>query len=178
MAFLVRNMFELFIVRDCSEVAIHPLILTKEGTFRAANPKMKIDKKAYYRQSELLSKFDFTQMDKLQRLAFSLNLRYEKIADEFGNIGLMTNGYGLSLATQMQLKTFGGGTVNHLDLYGDSTIEDVIEGLELMEEDSRVKTVMMNMFAGQLSLKPLAEGVVKAIERGSFTKPLVLRLRG
>ena len=117
-------------------------------------------------------------MDKLQRLAFSLNLRYDKIADEFGNIGLMTNGYGLSLATQMQLKTFGKGTVNHLDLYGDSTIEDVIEGLELLQEDSRVKIVMMNLFAGQLSLKPLAEGVVTAINRGSFSKPLVMRLRG
>lgn len=87
-------------------------------------------------------------MDKLQRLAFSLNLRYDKIPDENGNIGLMTNGYGLSLATQMQLKTFDRGTVNHLDLYGDSTIEDVIEGLELLQEDSRVKIVMMNLFAG------------------------------
>lgn len=178
MAFLVRNMFELFIVRDCSEVAIHPLILTKEGTFRAANPKMKIDSKSYYRQSELLSKFDFTQMDKLQRLAFSLNLRYEKIADPHGNIGLMTNGWGLSLATQSQLKEFGGATANHLDLYGDSTIEDVIEGLELLEEDPRVKIVMIHIFAGQLSLKPLAEGVVKAFDRGSFSKPLVMRVRG
>ena len=36
--FLFRNLYECFIQRDCQDITISPLVLTKEGKFRAVSP--------------------------------------------------------------------------------------------------------------------------------------------
>ena len=49
LAFLIKNCYECFVQRDCDEILINPLIWTKEGDFRAANPKINIDDNSLYR---------------------------------------------------------------------------------------------------------------------------------
>ena len=49
LAFLIRNLYECYIQRDCEEVLINPLVFTKDHTFRAANPRMNIDDNSLYR---------------------------------------------------------------------------------------------------------------------------------
>lgn len=60
---------------------------------------MEIDENSLYRQSEILALIDNTQINKLERIASFNELRYKKLNNEAGNIGLITNGKGLSMAT-------------------------------------------------------------------------------
>ena len=106
------------------------------------------------------------------------DLNYEKINGDEGNIGLITNGYGLALATTDLLDQMHGKAANYLDLNGGSSIEDVLQALDLMEYDKRVKVVLINLFGGALDIKPIAEGIVKAISLKVISKPLVIRVRG
>lgn len=53
LAFLIRNCFECFEQRDCAQVLINPLVVTKDGYFRAANPTIEIDDNSLYRQAEM-----------------------------------------------------------------------------------------------------------------------------
>ena len=60
LASLINNCYKCYVQRDCQEVLINPLVLTKENNFRAPNPRLCIDDNAYYRQSEMLDLDDST----------------------------------------------------------------------------------------------------------------------
>ena len=49
LAFIVKNLYECFVQRDCDMITVNPLIFTKDGNFVAANPRVFIDKNAHYR---------------------------------------------------------------------------------------------------------------------------------
>ena len=114
----------------------------------------------------------------LERIASLNDLRYEKINGDEGNIGLITNGYGLALATTDLLDQMGGKAANYFDLTGGGSIDDILQGLDLMEYDKRVKVVLINLFGGILDIKPVAEGIIKAVHQKVTTKPLIVRVRG
>lgn len=117
-------------------------------------------------------------MNILERIALLHELRYEKINGDEGNIGLITNGDGLALATSDLLGQKNGKAANYLDLPGGGSIEDVLEALALMEFDKRVKVVFINLFGGALDIKPIAEGIIKATHMKVINKPLVIRVKG
>ena len=177
LAFLVKNLYECFLQRDCENITINPLVFTKQRRFRAANPRITIDPKSHYRQAEILSSFDITQMSPQERIAQNANLRYAS-RREGGNIGMITNGIGASMAIDDLIASYGGRTANFLDLYGDSAVEDVHEGLALLEFDSRVKCIVVNTFGGIFEILSLARAVVLQRRLGVSTKPIVLRIRG
>ena len=60
LAFLIRNLYECYVQRDCKEVLINPLVFTKDEMFRAANPRMNIDDNSLYRQAEMMNLYDNT----------------------------------------------------------------------------------------------------------------------
>ena len=49
LAFIVKNLYECFVQRDCDKITVNPLIYTKQGEFCAANPRVYIDPNAHYR---------------------------------------------------------------------------------------------------------------------------------
>lgn len=79
LAFLIKNCFECFIQRDCSQILLNPVIFTKDRQFRAANPIIEIDDNSLYRQAEMYILDDSAQVENLQRIAALHNLKYVKI---------------------------------------------------------------------------------------------------
>ena len=101
-----------------------------------------------------------------------------KLNNEEGNIGLITNGVGLSAATIDLLDHLHGKVANYLDLTSASSIEDILYGLDLMEYDERVKVILINIFGGGVDTQRISEGIVKAQRNDVCTKPIVIRFRG
>ena len=58
------------------------------------------------------------------------------------------------------ISSYGGRTANYLDLFGDSAIEDVHEGLALLELDERVKCIVINLFCGQFEVIPFVRALL------------------
>ena len=58
MLYIVKNLWECFVQRDAKTIEVNPLVLTKQGEFKAANSKVFIDDDALYRQAELYTLFD------------------------------------------------------------------------------------------------------------------------
>lgn len=81
------------------------------------------------------------------------------------------------MATNDITSIYGGKLTNFMDLDGDSTIEDMMEALDLLEQDPRVKVIFLNMFAGVKNLNSVINGLIKAREFG-LKKHMVIRLRG
>ena len=76
------------------------------------------------------------------------------------------------------ISSYGGKTVNYLDLYGDSAFEDVQEGLTILEFDTRVKCIVVNTFGGIFEILTLVKALIHQRKQGIQKKPIVLRIRG
>ena len=57
-SFLIKNLYECFLQRDCTEIFINPLVLTPHKKFVAANAIIRIDDDSLYRQQELSTAID------------------------------------------------------------------------------------------------------------------------
>jgi succinyl-CoA synthetase beta subunit len=117
--YLIMHLYECFIERDCEFLEVNPLVLTKEGNLMAVQSNVQIDDSALFRQAELEAEMDRSQFTYTERIAENFDLTYEKAKDH-GNIGVICNGAGLTMATMDLIKEKGGAPANFFDCGGPS----------------------------------------------------------
>jgi succinyl-CoA synthetase beta subunit len=80
-----------------------------------------------------------------------------------GSIGCMVNGAGLAMATMDIIKLHGGSPANFLDVGGGASADQVTKAFELLNSDSRVHAILVNIFGGIMRVRLwLREGEVPA----------------
>ncbi len=172
---MLRNLYSLFVARDCSLLEINPLVVTAEGAIIALDAKIDIDSNGLYRQKDLLELRDTGEEDPLEVEASQHNLNYINLS---GNVGNMVNGAGLAMATMDIIKKAGAEPANFLDVGGGANAEMVENGFRIILADENVKAVLINIFGGILRCDVLAEGVVKAARKTGINVPVVIRMEG
>ena len=94
-----------------------------------------------------------------------------------GNIGVIANGAGLTMATLDALTLHKGKPRNFLDLGGTDNVDTVVNAFELvMKADP--KAILVNIFGGVTKCDTVANGIVAAKDRLKISKPIVVRLSG
>ena len=171
----VRGLFDLFLEKDCSQVEINPMIVTKEGDLFAIDGKVNFDDNALYRHPEIAVLRDPEEEDERERAAKEIDLAYVGLD---GSIGCMVNGAGLAMATLDMIHHCGGTPANFLDAGGGADKEKVKEAFKLILRDDNVKTILVNIFGGIVRCDLIAEGVVAAADELGVEVPLVVRLQG
>ena len=171
----MMNVFRAFYDLDATLIEINPLALTNAGDIVAIDCKMSFDDAALYRHKDIEELRDDAEIDPLELEAARHDLNYVKLT---GNIGLMVNGAGLSMATMDIIKQFGGKPANFLDVSGAATPERVAAAFKLIYSDPDVKGILVNIFGGMMRCDSIAEGLVSAAREVSLGKPLVVRLEG
>ncbi|MBF0450703.1 MAG: ADP-forming succinate--CoA ligase subunit beta [Candidatus Magnetomorum sp.] len=172
---MVRNLYELFVMYDCSLLEINPLVITQEKQLMAIDAKINFDDNALYRQKEVIEYRDVDEEDPLEVEASKYNLNYIKMD---GNIGNMVNGAGLAMATMDIIKQAGAEPANFLDVGGGANAEQVENAFRIMLSDTNVKGILINIFGGILRCDVLATGVVEASRKVGLTLPVVVRMEG
>ncbi|HUZ80501.1 MAG TPA: hypothetical protein VMV28_07800 [Thermoplasmata archaeon] len=96
-----------------------------------------------------------------------------------GNIGVIANGAGLTMATLDVLTEFGGHPGVFLDLGGTDDPAKVSEAFLLMAQ-ARPRAVFLNIFGGVTRCDTVATGLVQAMGQIPPAErfPLVARIRG
>jgi succinyl-CoA synthetase beta subunit len=171
----IRNLYNLFMSCDCSLVEINPLVITASGDVIAGDAKVDIDNNALFRQKELASIYDYSEMDPLERKADEFDLSYIRLD---GSVGCMVNGAGLAMATMDVIQAAGAKPANFLDVGGGAGEGKIGKGLEIILSDKRVKAILINIFGGILRCDVLAKGVCSAASNVSVDVPMIVRLRG
>jgi succinyl-CoA synthetase beta subunit len=161
--------------KDCDMIEINPLVLTNKGQVMCADSKVTVDSNALFRQKELAAQEDKSQDNAKEAHAKQFDLNYIHIG---GNIGCLVNGAGLAMSTMDIISQYGGTPANFLDVGGSAEGEALTEALKLLNNDTEVQAIFINIFGGILRCDRLAESVIKANEANKFTKPIVLRLKG
>lgn len=160
---------------DATMLEINPLARTSEGGVLALDAKMTFDDNALYRHSLIAEFRDKTQEDPNEMEAADRGLNYVGLE---GNIGCIVNGAGLAMATMDIVKLKGGEPANFMDIGGGASPSRVAKAFRLVQSDSKVQAVLVNIFAGINRCDWVAQGVIEAVERFKPQIPVVVRLAG
>ncbi|WP_149957593.1 ADP-forming succinate--CoA ligase subunit beta [Zafaria cholistanensis] len=178
----IVKLWDVFKKEDATLVEVNPLVRTGAGDIIALDGKVSLDENAGFRQPGHAALEDKAAADPIETRAKELDLNYVKLDGEVGIIG---NGAGLVMSTLDVVAYAGenhGGVkpANFLDIGGGASAEVMANGLDIILNDSQVKSVFVNVFGGITACDAVANGIVQALEilGDKATKPLVVRLDG
>ena len=172
---LIKNLVKLFTEKDFALIEINPLVVNTEGRLNCLDGKINVDGNALYRQEALSKMRDISQEDNLELEASKWGLNYVTLD---GSVGCMVNGAGLAMGTMDIIKLYGGFPANFLDVGGAVNRESVTEAFKIIVSDSKVKSILINIFGGIVRCDVVAEGIVSAIQDVGIEIPVVVRLKG
>ena len=172
---LIKNLVKLFTEKDFALIEINPLVVNTEGRLNCLDGKINVDGNALYRQEALSKMRDISQEDQLELEASKWGLNYVTLD---GSVGCMVNGAGLAMGTMDIIKLYGGFPANFLDVGGAVNRESVTEAFKIIVSDSKVKSILINIFGGIVRCDVVAEGIVSAIQDVGIEIPVVVRLKG
>ncbi|ADJ29221.1 ADP-forming succinate--CoA ligase subunit beta [Nitrosococcus watsonii] len=172
---IMEKMYRLFLEQDASLVEMNPLVVTEQGDLLALDAKVVLDDNAAFRHATWEALRDPTQENQKEVEARTHGLSY--IALE-GDIACMVNGAGLAMATMDLIKLQHGEPANFLDVGGTATAERVTEAFKLILTDTKVKSILVNIFGGIVRCDLIAEGIIQAVQEVEIQLPVVVRLEG
>ncbi|MCS6776854.1 MAG: succinate--CoA ligase subunit beta, partial [Chloroherpetonaceae bacterium] len=171
----IRQLYNAYLAADALLAEINPLAVTDDGRVLAADAKLDIDDSALFRHPDLEALEEESYEDPLEARASLAGIAYVRLG---GNIGILCNGAGLTMATMDVVKSAGGSPANFLDVGGGASAERVKACLELVLSDPNVRGILINIFGGITRGDEVARGIIAATESMTITVPIVVRLAG
>jgi succinyl-CoA synthetase beta subunit len=169
---LLRRLWSLFWENDCELVEINPLVQTQEGRLIAGDAKITINDDSLYRHKDLADMEE--ELTPLEKEAKDYGIAFVQLD---GNIGVIANGAGLTMATLDNLALHGGKGGVFLDLGGTDDPKKAEQAFELMIKASP-KVILLNIFGGMTKCDSVAEGVLAVKQRLGISIPVIARIRG
>lgn len=195
---IVEKMYRLFVEKDLDLVEINPLGISPKGEVMALDGKVSANNDALGRHPDLValgekkadSKLPGDKRRQADRRSAHSNLLHSplelggssqsqfsnaeslNLVELEGNIGVLCNGVGLTMATLDAVTHEGGKPANFvnlgsLDRYdGTKTLRDRLElSLELVSQDKSVKVVLVHILASTAASEATISAVVGYLER-------------
>ncbi len=167
---LLPKLYKMFREMDAELAEINPLALTPEGLI-AADAKVTIDDDALYRHPQLPM---IKEKTALELKAEELDLAYVELE---GDIAVMANGAGITMATLDMVQHYGGSPANFLDFGGGADVEKTSQALELLL-GTNPKVLLINIFGGITRCDVVAEAFARVRESKGIELPVSFRLVG
>jgi succinyl-CoA synthetase beta subunit len=172
---IVENLYRCFVESDAMLCEVNPLIVTPEGEVRALDSKFTVDESALFRHPDIAEMRDVEAADPQERFAREKGVTYVKLD---GDVGILGNGAGLSMSTVDVVVVAGGRPANFCDLGGGGDAQGVVDALEVITSDDRVRSIFFNIFGGITRGDEVARGILTALQRMKIELPIVVRLDG
>ncbi len=171
---IITGLYRLFIDYDCELAEINPLVVKGDGGLLAIDSKVIIDDNALYRHPELQERMG-REMDEYETESRRLGFSYVELD---GNIGVICNGAGLTMATMDTVLVLGGKPANFLDIGGGARADRVEGAVSLLLRHPKVKILFINILGGITRCDEVARGIVNALRKSGLEKEMVVRLKG
>ena len=172
---MMVKLHDAFNESDATLIEVNPMVVTKDRDVIALDSKVTIDNSALYRHEDLAGLEEGFIEDPQERMAKEKGLTYVKLD---GDIGILGNGAGLCMSTLDVVAQAGGQPANFLDAGGGSKAEAIIDALEVITSDQKVRAILFNIFGGITRGDEIAKGIIEASQRVEIGVPLVVRLDG
>ena len=169
---VISKIYKLFREYDCELVEINPLIIKKDGGVMALDSKVNINDDAMYRHTDIEP--EVVELTPLEKDAKEKGIAFIQLE---GNIGVIANGAGLTMATLDALTHYEGKGGVFLDLGGTDDPEKVKQAFELMKK-AKPKVIFLNLFGGITRCDSVAKGVKAVITKEGIDCPVITRIKG
>ncbi|MDD1706643.1 MAG: succinyl-CoA synthetase subunit beta [Methanoregulaceae archaeon] len=163
---VIQSLYRVFLAKDALLAEINPLVTSATGVY-AADAKLIIDDNALGRQG-IIQNRDLTERE---REAEKYGFSYVEL---HGNIGVIGNGAGLTMATLDLIEYYRGHAANFLDVGGGADQERVMHAVRLVAADPSVKVIVVNLLGGITRCDDVARGIISA----GIPQPVIVRLAG
>lgn len=167
---LLPRLYQLFREKDCELVEINPLVVSQDRLI-AADAKITIDDEALYRHPELPR---VEERNEAEQKAHAIGLSFVQLD---GDIAIMANGAGITMATLDAIQYYGGAPANFLDAGGGANVEQTAQALELLLS-TNPKAIFINIFGGITRCDDVAQAFLQVNRQKSIDIPVVIRLVG
>ncbi|MGC8912387.1 MAG: succinate--CoA ligase subunit beta [Thermoplasmata archaeon] len=167
---IIRQMYEIFRCEDAELVEINPLA-DVGGKLVAADAKVIIEDDALFRHPEY--KNVPQELTELERKAKEKDISFIQLD---GDIGIIANGAGLTMATLDAITYYGGKPAVFLDLGGTDDVEKVKEAFKLVLEINP-RCVLVNIFGGVTKCDTVAKGIVEVLGNNAKIR-IAARIKG
>lgn len=171
---IMGAMYRVMLDYDAELVEFNPLALVKGGGLVALDAKLIIDDNSLWKHPGLVEKYS-RELSFYEKKARELGFSYVELT---GDVGIIANGAGLTMATMDTISLYGIKPANFLDVGGGASADKVYEAVKLLLEHPRVKALLINIFGGITRCDEIARGVVRALQTIGFSKPIVVRMLG
>jgi succinyl-CoA synthetase beta subunit len=165
----------MFVATDAMLVEVNPLIVTGERQVVALDSKVTVDDNALGRQPQVAEMRNPSAEDRQEQMAKEKGVTYVKLD---GEVGILGNGAGLVMSTLDVVAQAGGRPANFLDVGGGAKAEEIVDALEVLLSDEKVKAVLFNIFGGITRCDEVANGILQALDQIDVRVPIVVRLDG
>lgn len=171
---ILDGMWKIMNDLDLELVEFNPLALTCSEELVALDAKIIVDDNSLYKHPEFAEKA-LREYSDVEFEARKLGFAYVELD---GDIGIIGNGAGLTMATMDLVKLYGGRPANFLDVGGGASRERIKEAVSILLNHPRTKVVLVNIFGGITRCDEVAAGLVAALKETGSRKPVVVRLLG
>jgi len=170
---VLDGLWSAFVGEDIELVEINPLAVVGNAVI-ALDAKVIIEDDAAFRHPQYAEVRD--DRTELEEFAREREIAFVQLD---GNIGVIANGAGLTMATLDVLQQSGGRPGVFLDLGGTDDPKKVTEAFLLMAR-AKPAAVFLNIFGGVTRCDTVANGLVAAMHQVPDAErfPLVARIRG
>jgi len=174
-AAIISTLYKIAMDYDAEMVEVNPLAKTASGEF-AADARIIIDDNALFRHPE----FEARELERGEDTPREAEARKQNLTyvDLDGDIGIIGNGAGLTMATLDLVNIFGGKPANFLDIGGGAPVEIIKQAVMLITSKPEVKAVLINILGGITRCDLVAQGVVEGLKESTIRKPIAVRMMG
>ncbi|HEX8160036.1 MAG TPA: ADP-forming succinate--CoA ligase subunit beta, partial [Solirubrobacteraceae bacterium] len=135
---LLTTLYEVFTSEEATLIEINPMVVTPERKVMALDAKVTLDDNSLFRHPENAALDAGSGADPQESMAAERGLTYVKLD---GDIGIFGNGAGLVMSTLDVVAQAGGRPANFLDVGGGAKADEIVEALEVLLSDAKVKAV-------------------------------------
>lgn len=160
-------LYHLYWDMDGELIEINPLVVTKDKKIFAADAKFNIDNNAIYRQPKAPKR----KIEGVEERAADENMSYIGLN---GDVGIISNGAGLTMATMDLLELYGGKPANFLDGKDALSKDGLRIGMDFLIKNPNVKSILINIFAGGPRCDEIAQKIVETMANMEKNKPLAV----
>jgi len=162
----INQLYKVFIANDALLAEINPLVTTPDGVY-AADAKLIIDDNALAKQGITENR----DLNERERIAEEHGFSFVQLD---GNIGVIGNGAGLTMATVDLITNTGGTAANFLDVGGGADKDRVSFAVRMLGDIPGVSVIVVNLLGGITRCDEVAKGIVDA----GVSQKVIVRLAG